>query len=104
MYLDSLHCHVAWLFYGRRYNINFMTIYCVDANENKRKIGHTDYMQDANKIIYNFLKDANYKSFYWNITYIPERNSLRIDVGSHTEFFYIDFLNEKVYKLLTSTN
>lgn len=43
--------------------------------------------QDCFKYIKNFLDEHNFKSYYYQITKLE--NGERIDVGSHTEFFYI---------------
>lgn len=39
--------------------------------------------------INKFLREHNYKSHYMNVCEYEE-NKLRIDVGSWTEFFYVD--------------
>ena len=46
------------------------------------------------KIIQKFLKDRGYKSYYWNMYKINGR--LRIDVGSWTEFFFIEGSEEEL--------
>lgn len=47
---------------------------------NKREV-----IEEINK----FLDEHNYKSYYMNVCE-EEKNKLWIDVGSHTEFFYIE--------------
>lgn len=52
-----------------------------------REIGSAPTKAEANQIIQNFLNDHNYKAPYWRIICFP--GGEKIDVGSHTEFFYI---------------
>ena len=55
---------------------------------NQREIGVAENWNDAFRIINSFLKEKHYKSYYsryWEV----ETNLWQIDVGSHTEFFYI---------------
>ena len=58
----------------------------------RRVLGHYNTEQEANKAISDFLKEHNFKSYYWNCSIDSE--VLRIDVGSHTEFFYL-YLEEE---------
>ena len=54
----------------------------------ERLIGETNNINEAYKKIFSFLKKKNYKSYYtrqWQI----DDNTIKIDVGSHTEFFYL---------------
>lgn len=53
----------------------------------RRVIGECETEKEAFKIIYDFLKDHNYKSYYTRTREIEDR--IWVDVGSHTEFFYI---------------
>lgn len=53
-----------------------------------RVIGTADTQEIAFKVIDDFLADHNYKSYYkrtWN----TDNKTTIVDVGSHTEFFYI---------------
>lgn len=54
----------------------------------KRIIGECETKKEAFKIIYDFLKEHNYKSYYTRTREIDE-NHTWVDVGSHTEFFHI---------------
>lgn len=54
----------------------------------RRKIGSTANRLKANRIIQKFLNSHEYKAPYWRIISL-EDNIEQIDVGSHTEFFYI---------------
>jgi len=54
----------------------------------KRLIDMAETPEHANKLLADFLDECNYKSYYqrrWNI----DDKTTKIDVGSHTEFFYI---------------
>ena len=44
-------------------------------------------LREANVAINTFLQDHGYISPYWR--YCMEGNEVMIDIGSHTEFFYI---------------
>ena len=53
-----------------------------------RIIGTSETNDEAFKVINDFLDDHNYKSYYqraWN----KNDKTTVVDVGSHTEFFYI---------------
>ena len=55
-----------------------------------RELGVTNSGKMANEIIYDFLQQHNYRPFYWR-TWVDETNRKKtVDVGSHTEFFYIE--------------
>lgn len=54
----------------------------------RREIGSAAIKPKANKIIQKFLNSHKYKAPYWRIISL-EDNIEQIDVGSHTEFFYI---------------
>ena len=54
----------------------------------KRIIGTAETKDTAFKVIDEFLDDHKYKSYYkryWN----TDDKTTVVDVGSHTEFFYI---------------
>lgn len=54
----------------------------------RRVIGECETEQEAFKIIYDFLKEHNYRSYYTRVNEVDEHH-LWVDVGSHTEFFHI---------------
>lgn len=54
----------------------------------RREIGFAATKSKANQIIQKFLNSHKYKAPYWRIISL-EDNIEQIDVGSHTEFFYI---------------
>ena len=54
----------------------------------KRIIGTVENEESAFKVINDFLDDHNYKSYYQR-TWNKDDKTTVVDVGSHTEFFYI---------------
>ena len=60
----------------------------------RRIIGNPNDIEEVWKIISDFLKDHNFKSYYSRINF--GNTEWEIDVGSHTEFFYLSELNENV--------
>ena len=54
----------------------------------KRIIGTAETNDKAFKVINDFLADHKYKSYYQR-TWKKDDKTTVIDVGSHTEFFYI---------------
>ena len=60
----------------------------------KRIIGTAETNDEAFKVINDFLTDHNYKSYYTR-TWKKDDKTTVIDVGSHTEFFYI----QEVWKM-----
>ena len=65
------------------YNILFE-----NSKGKKRIIGIAKTEKTAFKIIDDFLKEHNYKSYYKR-TWKTDDKTICIDVGSYTEFFYI---------------
>ena len=53
-----------------------------------RTIGTAETQESAFKLINDFLAEHNYKSYYQR-TWKKDDKTTVIDVGSHTEFFYI---------------
>ena len=66
---------------------SFYTVYFENSYKEMREIGNTSSVEEVYNIIDKFLKDHNFKSYYkriWN-----EEGITKIDVGSHSEFFYV---------------
>ena len=59
-----------------------------DSNGQLRIIGAVENEESAFKVINDFLDDHNYKSYYQRIWEKDDKTTV-VDVGSHTEFFYI---------------
>jgi hypothetical protein len=54
----------------------------------KREIGKSKDEKGCYKIISDFLKKHNFKSYYCIIHKIDDKTTI-VDVGSHHEFFYL---------------
>ena len=65
------------------YNILFE-----NSEGKKRIIGIAKTEKTAFKIIDDFLKEHNYK-YYYKRTWKTDDKTICVDVGSYTEFFYI---------------
>lgn len=59
-----------------------------NSRHEEREIGTAVDMECAYKIIDKFLDEHNFKSYYKNV-YEIEKGKTRVDVGSWSEFFYI---------------
>ena len=59
-----------------------------NSKSQKRIIGTAETNDEAFKVINDFLNDHNYKSYYKR-TWKKDDKTTVVDVGSHTEFFYI---------------
>lgn len=55
----------------------------------RREIGTSDTTQGCFQIISDFLTEHNFKSYYTRVSETENEGELWIDVGSHSEFFYI---------------
>ena len=64
-----------------------------------RTIGTVENEESAFKVINDFLDDHNYKSYYQR-TWKKDDKTTVVDVGSHTEFFYIQETGWKVNFIL----
>lgn len=64
-----------------------MKVYFENSLGKKREIGQADNKERAFEIIKDFLFAHNFISYYTR--YWEENGYLKVDVGSHTEFFYI---------------
>lgn len=54
----------------------------------KRTLAVVNTMELANKTICDFLKEKDFKSYYQRRWKIDDK-TIKVDVGSHTEFFEI---------------
>lgn len=64
-----------------------MKVYFENSQGKIREIGQANNEKEAFKIIKDFLSTHNFTSYYTR--YWEEDDCLKVDVGSHTEFFYI---------------
>ena len=58
----------------------------------ERVIAEPHDKKEAVKEINKFLDDHNFKSYYMNVCE-DDNGRLRIDVGSWSEFFYIEYMS-----------
>lgn len=58
----------------------------------ERVIAEPTNREEISKEINKFLDDHNYKSYYMNVCE-DDNGRLRIDVGSWSEFFYIEYMS-----------
>ena len=64
----------------------------------ERVIGEPNCLSEAIRIISDFLEEHSFKSYYTIMQF--EGNRLAFDVGSHTEFFYLDEIDNKTLLVL----
>ena len=68
--------------------MNKLTLYFNNSLGFRRIIGTGETEQEIIKMIYQFLKDHNFKSYYIRSWINPENSTEKTyDVGSHSEFF-----------------
>ena len=60
-----------------------------NSRKQEREIGTAVDINAAYKIIDKFLDEHNFKSYYKNVCEI-EKGKTRVDVGSWSEFFYVE--------------
>lgn len=65
-----------------------MFVYFENSLGQRRLIAETATTQETSSAIQSFLKDHNYTSYY-SRSWKNEKGETVVDVGSHTEFFYI---------------
>ena len=68
----------------------------------KRVISKPPDIKSMWEDIDKFLKEHNFRSYYSRINFLGDK--LQIDVGSHTEFFYVSEFNSGDLKDLSYTN
>lgn len=70
-----------------------MIVYFKNSNGKSRAIGEVAKEEDVFELINDFLDKHNFTSYYIR-TWCKNKRKW-YDVGSHTEFFYINVENEK---------
>lgn len=61
------------------------------SSENKERIvGEATNMMEIMQVIANFLDEHNFKSYYTRVWYTDSDDRTWFDVGSHTEFFFVE--------------
>ena len=64
-----------------------------NSRHEERQIGTASDKEEAMKIIDKFLNEHNFKSYYKRLW--EENGRIKIDVGSWTEFFWLDEIGGK---------
>ena len=64
-----------------------MTLFFENRFGKKREIARPKTMEDAKEEIRDFLDQHHFTSYYWRTN--ESNGDLWIDVGSHSEFFWI---------------
>ena len=59
-----------------------------NSKKQEKEIGTAADMNDAYKIIDKFLDEHNFKSYYKRVW--EENGRTKVDVGSWSEFFYVE--------------
>ena len=61
------------------------------SSENKERIvGEATDMMEIMQVIANFLDEHNFKSYYTRVWHTDSDDRTWFDVGSHTEFFFVE--------------
>lgn len=63
-----------------------MILYFENCFNERREIGRPQSTQDIHALIYDFLDDHNYRSYYTRM-WVNDEGETYYDVGSHSEFF-----------------
>ena len=72
-----------------------MKLYFRSSNGKERVIAKPSNVEEVSKEIKKFIDNHNFKSYY---TIACEENGrLKFDVGSHTEFFYLEGMTFEEY-------
>lgn len=66
-----------------------MTLYFENSNGERRIIAAPKTEEDAMKEINKFCEDRNFKVYYIRTWMTPD-GLQKFDVGSHSEFFYLE--------------
>lgn len=66
-----------------------MKLYFKNSNGKKRLIARPKNEKDALDVIYTFCEKRNFTIHYVR-SYSPDKITKIFDVGSHTEFFYLE--------------
>ena len=65
-----------------------MKLFFQNSRDEERGIAESSNREEVNKEINKFLDDHNFKSYYTRVW--EENGRLIFDVGSHTEFFFLE--------------
>lgn len=72
-----------------------LTLFFQNSQGKKRVIAYPASVSDAHKEMKKFMKERNFKSYYARVW--EEDGMLKFDVGSHSEFFFLDGISFDKY-------
>ena len=75
--------------------VDILGLYFQNIKGEEKLLGSYETVHDVDKAISDFLKEHNYKSYYsryWN-----SGDRVKIDFGSHTQFFLVEGIDCKEY-------
>ena len=64
-----------------------MKVTFINSKNNERELGIVPTVEQAEQIIKDFLREKNFKSYYFKISMFPHKKLY--DVGSWSEFFIV---------------
>lgn len=67
-----------------------MKLYFKNSSGERRIIAEPETEQEAMEEIHKFCNDRNFKIYYIRTWMLPD-GLKKFDVGSHSEFFYLEF-------------
>lgn len=82
--------------YEKYANSNKINVYFENSHSETRVIDHVDTYDEVGIVIHRYIDYCNkkrkkdFKIYYMRMWYIADKNKTKIDVGSHSEFFYVD--------------
>ena len=74
---------------------NKLTLFFRNSRGEKRVIAYPASVEDAHVEMKKFMKERNFKSYYARVW--EEDGVLKFDVGSHSEFFFLDGISFEEY-------
>ena len=73
-----------------------MKVFFKNSKGEEILLKEVDSIKEVNKVVDNFLKEHNYKSYYCRVMGLENKDGVMFDVGSYTEFFIVR--GENVYE------
>jgi len=66
-----------------------MEVFFKDSKGKERLLKEVETIEEINKVVNDFLKEHNYKSYYCRVMGLENKQGVMLDVGSYTEFFVV---------------
>lgn len=73
-----------------------MTLIFQNSKHEERVIANPSNVEEVSKEIKKFIDDHNFKSYYTRVW--EENGRIKFDVGSYTEFFYLEGITFEEYQ------